>query len=107
MHEAGIARSIAGALRGRQLDGRRVVLHVHGGDHDPDAFEASLRFHLQLEAPELAAVALELVRDPAPRLCVRCGARFSAARPDQPCPECGGASLSLEEHEQVEIELVG
>ena len=107
MHEAGIARSIARALRDEPLDGRRVVLHVRGGNHAPEAFDSSLLFHLHLEAPELGAVAFEIVHDAATRLCVGCGQEFPAARPDEPCPRCRGSSLPLLDHEQVEIELVG
>ena len=107
MHEAGIARSIARALREQTLDGRRVVLHVRGGNHAPEAFDSSLLFHLQLEAPELDPAALEIVHDAAARLCVGCGREFPAARPDEPCPRCGGSSLPLLDHEQVEIELAG
>ncbi len=107
MHEAGIARSIARALRSEQLDGRRVVLHVRGGNHAPEAFDSSLRFHLQLEAPDLDPGTLEIVHDAAPRLCVGCGREFPAARPDEPCPRCGGSSLPLRDREQVDIELAG
>lgn len=107
MHEAGIARSIAAALRGQAVDGRTVRLHVRGGHHDPGEFEAALRTHLRIEAPELDAVPIELVHAAVPRLCVGCGREFAAPGPDDPCPSCGGASLPLQEHEQVEVELVG
>jgi Zn finger protein HypA/HybF involved in hydrogenase expression len=107
MHEAGIARGIVAALRREDIDGRRVVLHVRGGHHEPAEFESSLRFHLQLEAPDLDPARFELVHDPAPRLCVACGREFQAALPDDPCPACGGSSLPVIDHEQVEIELVG
>lgn len=107
MHEAGIARGIAAALRGRALAGRVVRLRVRGGHHDPGEFEAALRTHLRIEAPELDAVPIELVHEAVPRLCVGCGAEFVAPGADDPCPTCGGASLPLQEHEQVEVELVG
>ena len=107
MHEAKIARSIVTALRDGELAGRRVVLHVRGGHHGPDEFEASLRLHLEAEAPDPEPASFRVVHDPAPRLCVGCGEEFAAPRPDDPCPRCGGASLPLLDHEQVEVELVG
>ena len=107
MHEAGIARGVAEVLRRERVDGRRVVLHVRGGHHRPEEFESSLRLHLQIEAPELDVGAFEIVHDPAPRLCVGCGREFSAVLPDERCPRCGGSSLPLLEHEQVDVELVG
>jgi Zn finger protein HypA/HybF involved in hydrogenase expression len=107
MHEAGIARSIVAALRGRDLAGRRVVLHVRGGHHGPDEFESALRFHLQVEAPELDPGSFEMTHDAVARLCVACGREFASARPTDPCPQCGGPSLPLLDHEQVEVELVG
>ncbi len=107
MHEAGIARAVADVLRGRDLGGKRVRLHVKGGHHGEDEFDASLRMHLELEAPDVATVPLEFVHDPVPRLCASCGATFDAPRENDPCPECGGPSLPLLEHEQVEVELVG
>jgi Zn finger protein HypA/HybF involved in hydrogenase expression len=107
MHEAGIARSVAAALRREDLAGRHVVLHVRGGHHGPDEFESALRFHLQVEAPELDPGSFEVVHDPVVRLCVGCGSESSSVRPDDACPRCGGASLPLLDHEQVAIELVG
>lgn len=107
MHEAGIARAVAGALREEGAQGRRVVLHVRGGHHGPEQFESALRLHLSIEAPELDQAALTVVHDAVPRLCVSCGREFPAARPDVPCPGCGGASLPLLDHEQVEVELIG
>ncbi len=106
MHEAGIARRIAETVRRERRSGERVVLHVRGGHHGPDAFESALRFHLTAEAPELALADVDIVHDPVPRLCVGCGREFPAARPDEPCPRCGGSSLPLLDHEQVEVELV-
>jgi len=107
MHEAGIARSIVAALRREEPAGRQVVLHVMGGHHGPAAFESALRFHLGVEAPDLDTASFRVVHDPVARLCVGCGAEFNAPGPDDPCPGCGGPSLPLQEHEQVEIELVG
>ncbi|MDA8202780.1 MAG: hydrogenase/urease maturation nickel metallochaperone HypA [Chloroflexi bacterium] len=107
MHEAGIARSIAAVLRGRDVAGRRVVLHVRGGHHGPDEFEAALRLHLEIEAPDLELTSFEIVHDPVPRFCVGCGAEFPAARPEDPCPRCGGTSLPLLDREQVEVEIAG
>ena len=107
MHEAGIARSIVATLRGKDLAGRRVLLHVRGGHHGPASFESALRFHLGVQAPDLDPASFGVVHDPVPRLCVSCGAGFAAPGPDDPCPACGGPSLPLQEHEQVEIELVG
>jgi len=105
MHEAGIARSIAAALRGRDLAGGRVVVHVSGGHHEPADFDASLLAHLQAEAPDFAPF-VEIVHDPSERLCVACGGQFRAVLSQDPCPACGGAGLPMLENETVEVELV-
>jgi Zn finger protein HypA/HybF involved in hydrogenase expression len=99
MHEAGLARAIAKALRDRP------AAPVPGHPHEE--FDSALRFHLASEAPELDPARLEVVHLPAGRLCTGCGRSYEAADPGEPCPTCGGASLPLIEREQVEIELLG
>jgi Zn finger protein HypA/HybF involved in hydrogenase expression len=112
MHEAGLARAIAKALRNGAAApatgtsaGVRVL--VTGGHHPIAEFDNALRFHLACEAPELDLARLELIHLPAGRLCTGCGRTYEATDPGESCPTCVGASLPLIEREQVEIELLG
>ena len=107
MHESGLAVAVAEALRAQSLDGARVRLLVQGGHAEPDDFDAAFRFHLSAAAPDLDAIPIEIVHLPTDRICVGCGGRFSAARADEPCPTCGGASLPVDVTEHVEVEVVG
>jgi len=104
VHEAGLARAVAGELRERGLTVRDVRLLVWHGHDAPDAFDASLRAHLALEAPGQGDE-IEIVHLPAPRLCAACGRAFESVAAADPCPACGGTSLPAPGHEQVEIEL--
>ena len=111
MHEAGLARAIAKALRNRPAapapgTSPGVRLLVTGGHHPNEEFDSALRFHLASEAPELDPARLEVIHLPAGRLCTGCGRSYQAADPGESCPTCGGASLPLIEREQVEIELL-
>ncbi len=104
MHEAGIARAVAGELRERGLmlgDVRLLVRDIHDA---ADAFDASLRAHLALEMPG-AGGEVEIVHLATPRLCAACGGAFEAVEATIPCPQCGGASLPVRLREAIEIEL--
>ncbi len=122
MHEAALARSIAEALLERMpehigfaslRDPARdapvtppVRVLVRGGQTEPTAFDAALLEHLRAELPGWDGTGLEVVHEPAPRLCVGCGSTFEATVSDAPCPSCGAmSSLPTIEHEQVELEV--
>jgi len=109
MHEAGLAVAVADALR-REMVGSHeeghVRLLVSGGHVDTGDFDASLRLHLALAAPDLDLAELEIVHLPADRVCLGCGVPFASIEPDEPCPRCGGSGLSVPTPERVEIELL-
>jgi hypothetical protein len=109
MHEAGLAGMVASQLREARLAGRigRPRLVVRGGHHDPADFDASLRLHLALVAPELARAPLEIVHLPMIRLCSGCGRTFSAAHPLAACPACGSAPLPSTMPEDIELDWTG
>ena len=123
MHEAALARSIAEAILERMpghvgfatlRDPAReapvtppVRVLVRGGHAEPGAFDAALLEHLRAELPGWDGSGLEVVHEPAPRLCAACGATFEAPGEASPCPSCGASSsLPTIEHEQVEIEVL-
>jgi Zn finger protein HypA/HybF involved in hydrogenase expression len=108
MHEAGLARGVARALRERGLDPARIRLAVRGGHHDPIEFEAELRAHLTAEMPEHAAAitGVEIRRAPFGHLCPRCGVEFESERVAPACPACGVDTVAEITDEIVEIELL-
>ena len=105
MHEGALAGEVAIQLREARRAGLtgRPRLIVRGGHHDPADFDAALRLHLMLEAPELDETAIEIVHLPVARLCSRCGRQFSAALPLAACPACGSAALPSAVAEDVEL----
>ncbi len=107
MHEAGLARGVANALRERGLLLEQVRLLVRGGLHEPAAFEAALREHLAREFPAEAEAArtIRITREPFGHLCVSCGAKFDAAEVHARCPRCDGDTISAVQNEQIEIVL--
>jgi Zn finger protein HypA/HybF involved in hydrogenase expression len=107
MHEAGLARSVAKALRERGLTPDQVRLAVRGGHHDPAEFEAELRAHLAREMPdETAAIAsLEVRRLTFGHLCPRCGVEFDSEIVAPACPNCGSDTIAEITDEEIEIEL--
>jgi Zn finger protein HypA/HybF involved in hydrogenase expression len=108
MHEAGLARGVAKALRERGLRPAEVRLAVRGGHHDPGEFERALREHLAAEMPEEAAAiaGIEIVRGEFGHLCPVCGVEFESQLVDPACPNCGSETLAELMGEQVEIELL-
>jgi Zn finger protein HypA/HybF involved in hydrogenase expression len=108
MHEAGLARGVAEALRARGLRVEQVRLAVRGGHHDPEEFEAELRSYLAAELPgEARAVAsLSVRRLLSGHLCPKCGVEFDSEIVAPGCPACGSDTLPEMATEQVEIELL-
>jgi Zn finger protein HypA/HybF involved in hydrogenase expression len=108
MHEAGLARGVARALRERGLRPCDVRLAVRGGHHDPLEFETELRAHLAAELPdEAAAVAnIEIRRIPFGHLCPRCGVEFDSEAVAPTCPACGVDTVAEITDEVIEIEML-
>jgi Zn finger protein HypA/HybF involved in hydrogenase expression len=108
MHEAGLAREVARALRERGLRPGQVRLAVRGGHHDPAEFEAELRDHLAAAMPdEAAAVAsLTIRRVMCGHLCPRCGVEFESEAVAPVCPACGSDTVPEVADEEIEIELL-
>jgi Zn finger protein HypA/HybF involved in hydrogenase expression len=108
MHEAGLARGVAKALRERGLRPGQVRLAVRGGHHDAAEFEAELRAHLAAEMPDETAsiAALEVRRLPFGHLCPSCGVEFESERVAPACPKCGVDTLAEVTDEVIEIELM-
>jgi Zn finger protein HypA/HybF involved in hydrogenase expression len=108
MHEAGLARRVARELRERGLSPTQVRLAVRGGQHDPVAFEAEMRGHLEGEMPDAAAAiaGMEIRRLACGHLCPACGIEFESAMVAPACPNCAADTLAEITSEQVEIELL-
>jgi Zn finger protein HypA/HybF involved in hydrogenase expression len=108
MHEAGLARGVAKALRERGLRVGQVRLTVRGGLHDPAEFEAGLRVHLAAEMPEDAAAvaSLQIHRVPYSHYCPTCDAEFGSVEFAPACPSCGAETLPDFATEEIGIELL-
>ena len=108
MHEAGLARGVAEALRERGLRVEQIGLAVRGGYHDAIDFEAELRAHLAAEIPrEADALAMLTIRRLlSGHLCPKCGVEFDSEIVAPGCPVCGSDTLPEVATEQIEIELL-
>ncbi len=108
MHEAGLARGVAKALRDRGLCLGQVQLAVRGGHHDAVEFEAELRAHLAAEMPEEASAItnLRVRRLPCGHLCPSCGVEFESEVVAPACPKCGVETVAELTDEVIEIELM-
>ena len=108
MHEAGLARGVAKALRECGLRVEQTRLAVRGGHHDAVEFEAELRAHLTAQLPDEAdAIArIEILRVAFGHLCPVCGVEFESQKVDPLCPHCGSETLAEITAEQIEIELL-
>lgn len=106
MHEAGLARSVAKALKSRNLTLAQVRLNVRGGHGDPAEFEAALRAHLLQEIPDQAKAVpgIEIRRVPFGHLCPGCGNEFDSPQIAASCPRCHAESLPELTDEQIDIE---
>lgn len=106
MHEAALASTVAFNWRKARNDGilGRPRLLIRGGHDEPIDFDAALRLHLQLVAPELESGALQIVHLPIARLCGGCGRDFDATGPWPVCPECGSVALPSTTPEAVELD---
>jgi hypothetical protein len=95
MHEAALAGTIAERWREAHRSGwvGRPRLIVRGGHHEPIDFDAALRLHLAIAAPELDPDGLDIVHLSVARLCSGCGRQFMADHPGAACPDCGAAAL--------------
>jgi hypothetical protein len=108
MHEAALAGTLAIRLRQARataLIGRPRLL-VRGGHDEPDDFDAALRLHLALAAPEMESSTLEILHLPVERICSGCGGRFSSDRFAAACPACGSPALPNRTLESVELEWI-
>lgn len=108
MHEARIAASVADALRrsGQDRGDTPILVRVHGGQHDPAAFDAALRQHLTAQLPTLASARLRIHHEPVEALCSACLRAFHAAAPGAGCPDCGAEGVTVPSPERIELEWV-
>jgi Zn finger protein HypA/HybF involved in hydrogenase expression len=106
MHEAGLAASVAEAIRTNRLDreGPPLRLVVRGGHTSVGAFDASLLMHLSLCLPELDPARVTIVHAARPAACPGCGSSFTATTMDDACPSCGGPALVPPTPESVVLE---
>ena len=106
MHEAALAGTIALRWRDARRAGLvgRPRLFVRGGHHEASDFDAAVRLHLAVVAPDLDVEALEIVHLPVLRLCSGCGRQFMAEAPGSACPECGAAALPGGPDEEIELD---
>jgi Zn finger protein HypA/HybF involved in hydrogenase expression len=107
MHEAGLARGIAKALRERGLRLDEIRLAVCGGTHEAGEFEVELRTYLVEAMPDQAEAAMkvEIRRLPFGHLCPSCGVEFTAPGVAERCPNCGAETVPEVATERIEIEL--
>jgi Zn finger protein HypA/HybF involved in hydrogenase expression len=105
MHEAGIAASIAAALREYGSSWRQGRILVRGGHPDSAAFDQALWLHLQAEGAPSELKRLTIVHLPVDLRCSRCNAAYVASDQTASCPTCGGAPLPASFDEMVELEL--
>jgi Zn finger protein HypA/HybF involved in hydrogenase expression len=105
MHEAALAETIAIRWREARRAGTvgRPRLVVRGGHDEPLDFDAALRLHLAIAAPELDGDTLEIIHAPVARLCSGCGGEFLAASQAAPCPDCGSAALPGATGDSIEL----
>jgi Zn finger protein HypA/HybF involved in hydrogenase expression len=106
MHEAGLAASVADAMRAHALDrdGPPVRLVVHGGHTTNEAFDAALRLHLLLCLPELDPARLAIIHAPREVTCASCGRSFTAISGEEACASCGGPGIAGPSVESIELE---
>ena len=107
MHEAALAHAVASRLRQEGIlagDHPPIRIVVSGGHGDAASFDAALRLHLAIAAPELLPDQLDIIHRPRRYLCGRCGSPFPALDDDSGCPSCGGPGILPRQPEQVEIE---
>lgn len=104
MHEAGVAASIAFAIREHAPHAERWQLIVRGIHGDADAFDAALRAHLEAEIGG-AAARLSIVHAPMLLTCSSCIHPFEAADADAECPRCGEFPLPAPGGEAFELHL--
>jgi Zn finger protein HypA/HybF involved in hydrogenase expression len=106
MHEAGLARNVAKALKSRGLTLVQVRLSVRGGRRDPSEFEADLRAQLIHAMPDQvrAVPGLEIRRVPFGHICPGCGTEFDSPQIAASCPRCHAESLPEVTEEEVDIE---
>jgi len=105
MHEAALASAVADAIMSRGLQGRSIRLLVSGGHADHHAFDAALRFHLEVGEPAVDCADLTIVHVPSERPCLACGRLFTAIGLAADCPDCGGIGLARPGPEHVQIEF--
>lgn len=105
MHEAALANTIAISLRESRQAGvvGRPRLVIRGGHDESAAFDAALRLHLALAAPEFDIDALDIIHAPITRMCSGCGRRYRASDLLAPCPTCGSLGLPTAMDEEVEL----
>lgn len=105
MHEAALANTIAISLRESRQAGvvGRPRLVIRGGHDESAAFDAALRLHLALAAPEFDIDALDIIHAPITRMCSGCGRRYRASDLLEPCPTCGSLGLPTAMDEEVEL----
>jgi Zn finger protein HypA/HybF involved in hydrogenase expression len=108
MHEAGLARGVAKALRERGLRVDQVRLAVCGGTREVEEFEGELRTYLIEAMPDQAAgvMNLDIRRVPFGHLCPSCGAEFTSPGAGESCPNCGSETVPEIPTERIEIELL-
>lgn len=104
MHELGLARTIAAAIRENGWQSSPTLVRVRSPHSDFDAFERSLLAHLRAEVPELSEGQVRVVEVPSPRVCSACASRFEGLL-GAPCPGCGGPAMPSAADEQVDLEL--
>jgi len=106
MHEAGLAASVAEALRRHGLDqsDAPVRVTVHGGHDDAAGFDDALRLHLGVALPGFDMRRLAIGHAPREAVCGRCGELFQAASSETRCPTCGAEGLILPTPESIELE---
>jgi|GEM_PF-1268107 len=103
MHELGLARAIAGAIRENGWQRTPLEVRVTGSHAAPDDFDRALLAHLAADGDDIDPTLITVTHGARTLLCSRCAVPFGAAGDDDRCPSCGGAPLPAAEGETVEI----
>lgn len=106
MHELGLARAIAGAIRENGWQHARLEVRVTDAHASPADFDAALLAHLKSEEPDLETGRVTIVHFATPRVCSHCATQFEPVEDAEGCPACGGPPLPGSAREEVELMLL-
>lgn len=104
MHESGLARTIAAALRDHAgWVHARILIADPSFAHSAEA----LRLHLEVEGLDPDLADFEIVMMPVPAVCTRCGGSEDIVGPEDACSRCDGSVIPVPSSAMIALELGG